>query len=278
MKISQRLRRWAFEIYSFVTAPLVVRNCLGVIGLFVGLFFLTLWLLKCYTHHGDSQQAPDFVGMNIRDAAVRAKTRSLRLLANDSVYEVGKAPGEVVAQTPKANSRVKAGRTIYVTITKNNPDIIRMPTLDGDDYDLYSKKLRLLGLKPRIYARVPDPKVEPNSIIHVLVRGDTITHKLRYGGYKVEMGAVIDFIISEQVLINVEMPDCVCLTYDEARFLIQSSNLNIGSVIKDATVTNELTAYVWRQNPPYSAEALMRVGEQIDLYLTQELPARCGRN
>ena len=246
-------------------------------GVFAGLFFLTLWLLKCYTHHGDSQQAPDFVGMNIRDAAVRAKTRNLRLLANDSAYEVGKAPGEILAQTPGVNSRVKAGRTIYVTIAKNNPDIIRMPTLDGDDYDLYSKKLRLLGLKPRIYARVPDPKVEPNSIIHVLVRGDTITHKLRYG-YKVEMGAVIDFIISEQVLINVEMPDCVCLTYDEARFLIQSSNLNIGSVIKDATVTNELTAYVWRQNPPYSTEALMRVGEQIDLYLTQELPARCGRN
>lgn len=250
---------------------------MGVIGLFAGLFFLTLWLLKCYTHHGDSQQAPDFVGMNIREAAVRAKTRGLRLLANDSIYVAGKAPGEILAQTPKANSRVKSGRTIYVTVTKNNPDIIRMPNLDGDDYDLYSKKLRLLGLKPRIYARVPDPKVEPNSIIHVLVRGDTITHKLKYG-YKVEMGAVIDFIVSEQVLINVEIPDCVCLTYDEARFIIQTSNLNVGAVIKDATVVNELSAYVWRQSPPYSPTELMRVGEQIDLFLTQEEPARCKGN
>lgn len=250
---------------------------MGVIGLFAGLFFLTLWFLKCYTHHGDSQQAPDFVGMNIREAAVRAKTRNLRLLANDSIYMSGKAPGEILSQTPKANSRVKSGRTIYVTVTKNNPDIIRMPNLDGDDYDLYSKKLRLLGLKPRIYARIPDPKVEPNSIIHVLVRGDTITNKLKYG-YKVEMGAVIDFIVSEQVLINVEMPDCVCLTYGEARFIIQTSNLSVGSVIKDATVVNELSAYVWRQSPPYSPTETMRVGEQIDLFLTQEEPARCKGN
>jgi len=40
-------------------------------------------------------------------------------------------------------------------------------------------------------------------------------------------------------------------------------------------VTDEESAFVWRQNPVFTEGATMRVGEQIDLYLTQEMPAAC---
>ncbi|TNE52598.1 MAG: PASTA domain-containing protein [Bacteroidetes bacterium] len=274
-KIWLKIRRVGFELYSFITAPFVMKNCLGLFGFFGGLFLLTFWWLKCYTNHGESVQVPNYVGMGLTEAKQKARSRDFQIIVNDSTYIPGRPPGEVLAQNPEPSSRVKEGRTIYFTVTKNNPDIIKMPNLVGsDDYDLYSRKCSRLGLKPRILSRVADAKLAPNTIVAVLYRGDTITQNIG-SGYKVEMGATIDFIISEQVALTVEIPDCICLTLDAARFLITASNLSIGAVIKDGTVFDQETAYVWRQNPKFEPEGQMRVGEQIDLYLTQDIPAGC---
>ncbi len=236
---------------------------------------LTMWWLKCYTQHGESVQVPNFVGMGFREASHKARLRGFQIVVNDSIYVPEKPPGVVLMQNPKPQSRVKEGRTLYFTVTKRNPDIVRLPNLVGnDDYDLYSRKCQRLGLKPRVIARIANPKLTPNTIIDVLYRGDTITQAIRYG-FEVEMGSEIDFVVSEQVAVVVEIPNCLCLTYDAARFLITSSNLNVGAVIKDATVVDEMSAYVWRQSPPYDPNGILRIGEQIDLYLTQELPAGC---
>ncbi len=274
-KIWLAIRQAGFEVYSFLTAPFVVRNCLGLIGFFSGLFLLTFWWLKCYTNHGESQEVPNFVGMGYRAASAMAMSSDFDVVVNDSIYVPGKPAGQILAQNPTPGSRVKEGRTLYFTVAKNNPDIIKMPDLVGsDDYDLYSRKCIRLGLKPQVLARIADPKLSPNTIVAVLFQGDTITEEIR-NGYRVEMGATIDFIVSEQVALTVEIPDCVCQTYDAARFLLSSSNLNVGAVIHDGTVVDQLTAYVWRQTPQFDPEGTMRVGEQVDLYLTQERPAGC---
>ena len=190
----ERIRRFGVELYAFFTTPFVLKNCLSMIGMMAGLLMLTFWWLKCYTNHGDSVQVPSYVGMSFREAARKARSRDFGVAVSDSLYVPGKPPGEIVAQDPKTESRVKEGRTIYFTVTKNNPDIIKLPTLAGsDDYELYSRKLSRLGLKPRIVARIPDPKLGPNIIIDVVYRGDTITRKINRG-MPVEMGATIDFI------------------------------------------------------------------------------------
>ena len=274
-KIWFAIRRVGFEVYSFWTAPFVIKNCLGLVGSFAGLLLLTFWWLKCYTNHGESLQVPNFVGMGYREATQKALGRDFEVVVNDSIYVPGKPAGQVLAQNPLPESQVKESRTIYFTVAKNNPDIIKMPAIVGsDDYDLYSRKCARLGLKPRVLARFADPRLSPNTIVAVLFQGDTITEQIRYG-YRVEMGATIDFIVSEQVNLTVEIPDCVCQTYDAARFLISSSNLSVGAVISDGTVTDQLSAYVWRQTPQHDPEGTMRVGEQINLYLTQEMPAGC---
>ena len=274
-RVWQRIRRFGFELYAFFTAPFVAKNLLGMIGLVTGLFMLTFWWLKCYTNHGESLQVPSYVGMSYREAARKAAARDFSVAVGDSLYVPGKPPGEVLSQNPRAESRVKEGRTIYFTVAKNNPDLIKLPDLSsGDDYELYSRKLTRLGLKPRILARVADPKLDPNTITAILYRGDTITKKI-LRGFTVEMGGTVDFIVSEEVTLTVNIPDCSCQTLDAAKFLIQASNLSVGSIIKDGTVTDEQSAYVYRQTPRYDANGTMRVGEQIDLYLTQDKPKNC---
>jgi len=41
-------------------------------------------------------------------------------------------------------------------------------------------------------------------------------------------------------------------------------------------VTDELNAYVWKQVPAYSPNTTIRIGEQVDVYLTQKPPAGCA--
>jgi beta-lactam-binding protein with PASTA domain len=211
--------------------------------------------------------------MSFKEAARKARSRDFSVAVSDSLYVQGKPPGEIVSQDPKPESRVKEGRTIYFTVTKNNPDIIKLPALSGsEDYEMYSRKLSRLGLKPRIIARVPDPVAGQNIILDVLYRGDTITKRIR-SGMPVEMGATIDFIVSEEVTMTVMIPDLVGQTLDAAKFLIQTSELSVGAIIPDGTVSkDDNDAYVYRQSPKFDANGTMRKGEQIDLYITKNEP------
>ncbi len=278
MRIWEKLRRIGVELYAFFTAPFVVRNCLSMIALTSVVLLFTFWWLKCYTHHGEKMEIPDFAGMLFRDAAKKARSQDFRVVINDSTYIAGKAPGIIIAQNPAAGSLVKDGRTIYFTITKSNPDIVKLPELAGaDDYDLYARKLSRMGLNPRIVSRVSDPRyTEPNIIMAVLHNNDTITQKIKRG-YSVEMGTIIDFVVSDQVSQTAHIPKCECETLGTAKFLIQSSKLSIGKIIPDGTVTDEETAYVYRQTPPYDENGIMRSGETVDLYITQDEPQKCKR-
>lgn len=271
----QKLRRFGVELYAYLTDFYVVKNYLGMLALVGGILLMTFWWLKCYTNHGESVQVPSYVGMNFREAARKARARNFEAAVNDSIYMPGKAPGEIITQDPKPQSRVKEGRTIYFTVTKNNPEIIKLPDLIGsDDYELYSRKLSRLGVKPRIIARVADPILEANTIVAVIYRGDTIPNR-KVAGFSVEMGAMLDFVVSEAVTLTVSIPDCVCQSLDAAKFLIQASDLSVGDVIPDASVTDLETAYVERQRPKFGPNETMRKGEQVDLYITQERPKFC---
>ncbi|MCC7466447.1 MAG: PASTA domain-containing protein, partial [Saprospiraceae bacterium] len=208
-----RIRRVGVEFYAFVTTPFVFKNCLGMVSIMFFFLMMTFWWLKCYTNHGESVQVPSYEGMSFREAAKKARSRDFSVAVSDSIYIPGEPPGQIVSQDPKPNSRVKEGRTIYFTVTKNNPDILKLPDLKaGDDYEIYSRRLSRIGLKPRIVARAADPGVAPNTIIAVIYKGDTITEQLRTGQVPVEMGASIDFVVSEEVTLTVTMPDCLCHT------------------------------------------------------------------
>ena len=272
----QKIRRFGVELYAFITTPFVLKNCLGMVGLMTFFLMLTFWWLKCYTNHGESVQVPSFVGMSFREAAKKARAKDFSVAVIDTIFIPGEPPGQIVLQDPKPNSRVKLGRTLYFTVTKNNPDILQLPDLKaGDDYEIYARRLTRIGLKPRIVARAADPNVGPNTIVAVIYKGDTITEKLRMHAMPVEMGATIDFVVSEEVTLTVNMPDCVCHTLSEARFLLQTSELNLGTVTKDASVDDEENAFVYRQTSKFDPNGTMRKGEQIDLYITQERPASC---
>ncbi len=276
-KWKERGKRWSKEGFAFLTSRIFLKNFGALLALMLVLLLLTSWWMRCYTHHGESLQVQDFIGLSLEDAVRKARKRSFEIVVNDSLFIVGKAPHEILEQTPPPLSRVKEGRKIYVSITKKTPDLMPLPDIIGgnDDYNQYRRSLGRLSINTKVKERRFSNKLEPNTILEVWYEDKDITDELR-DGFKVPMGSTLEVVVTERSGGSVQIPQLVCKNFDAANFLIGNYNLNIGSIIPDGTVTNQATAYVWRQLPPHRQGARMRIGGQIDIYLTQYRPEDCS--
>ncbi len=277
-KMWDKLKDFFRETGRFLSSKIFLKNFAGVLVFTVVILLLTSWWLRCYTNHGESLQVHDYIDLPLEDAIKKAESRSFSIVVNDSLYLVGKAPNLVIKQNPKPLSRVKENRKIYLTITASQGDPVTLPNLAGgnDAFDQYKKKLKRVSVAAKITGRRFNNKLAENTILEVIHEGDTITNQLD-DGYKVYPGSLVGFIVSERGGGSVSIPNLVCQKYDAARFLVGNYNLNIGSVIQDQTITNRETAFVWKQRPSFDEDGAMRVGEQIDIYLTQYRPDNCPK-
>jgi len=276
-EVQNRLKAWTKEVYLFLSSLFFLKNFAAMVGVIILLFFFTSWWMQCFTRHGESIQVDNFVGMRLAKAKKIAKPKHFKLQVLDSTWLEGKPPGLILLQTPKPLSRVKEHRTIYLTVTKQQPDLIRLPELSESSYDYlqYSKKLKRKNIKTKVRGRIFDRRQAINTILYLYFGDKKITDRDIKEGVKIPMGSELEFVITEKTSLTVEIPPLVCKRYDAVEFLISSSNLNLGTVHEDASVTNRATAYVWKQVPAYSATRNIPMGQKIELYLTQSRPEGC---
>ncbi len=271
----ENLKAFAKEVWLFLTSGIFLKNFAMMIAVVVGFSLFSNWFLGCFTNHGESVQVDDFTGMELSDAKRQARDKDFEFVIMDSVWTEGKPSGIILKQTPKPLSRVKEGRKIYVTVT-GNPDAYRLPDLklSAYDFDRYSKKLAMNGVKSRIKERVYDRKQSENSILYFYHDGKKITEREVKSGYYVMPGDVLEFVVTEQLSNELQVPDLVCMNFSAAEFLVSSSNLIIGTVNDEGAISNQSTAYVSRQEPP--AGEPIQMGGQITVWVTQTLPDGCS--
>lgn len=272
-----KIKSFFKEIWLFLSSGLFLTTFAKMIGIAILLFFMTTWWLRCYTDHGESVQVDDFTGMHISDASSKGKIKGFRFEVIDSAWRQGDPSGLIINQTPKPLSRVKEGRKIYVTVT-GEPKSVFLPLFEESSYDFeqYSRRLEIRhGIKVKVKERVYDRKQAENSIIHLFYKDKKVTDKDVKKGFKVQEGSTIEFVITERRTSSIDVPDLVCMDYDAANFLISSYNLNMGKIIEDATITDANSAYVYKQEPAYSPDLTVRLGSQVNIWITQDLPADC---
>ncbi len=242
------------------------------------LFLMTNWWLRCYTNHGQVISLEEFVGMPLERAKEKGKKHGFKFEVIDSTYKKNQPKGVIESQDPKPNSPVKENRTIYVTTTKFIPDTVPLPSFNDYDYEYerYKRYLISKDINPVIKDRIFDSRQSNNSILYFYHNGIKITDRdLRSKGYSVSMEDTLYFGVTERTSASVSIPNLVCMQYDAAEFLLSSSNLKVGEVHLDASVTDQTTAYIWRQRPEFRVRRVISVGSQIELFLTQEKPDGC---
>jgi len=247
------------------------------------LIYALMWFLGYYTLHGESIEVPDLVNMKIEEAEKLLKTRQLDFIVTDSICKGAGLGGLIKEQTPKAKARVKESRKIYLTITRNSECTVNLyyKQVIGRPRDYVVKQLERSNLKVGKLEYRPGGKAE-NTVIEAHINGAPLFIEADPNAgerpptepKKIPQNAVVDLVLLEGVdALPQFTPELICGSYDEAEFTVKGSQFNMGTIFTKGTISDTLSAWVYRQSPSPGVVATMGAG--IDLWLMQEFPEGC---
>ncbi len=265
----------AKEVWSFLSSPIFLKNFGALLATGFLLVFLTNKWLGCYTHHGEAIPVPDFVGLSIDEAQKAAAENEMQIVVRDSIWVENQKGGIVLPpQEPSPGSFVKRNRKVYVRISRETPDEVALPELTGIyDFEQYQRQLSRRKLKLKIKERTYHPKYAENTILHLEYNGKIFKEDdLRGGKVKVPKGSTIYAVVTRRTADFVNVPDLICLTLSEAQLPLNAANLK-QDLIKDASVSEEGSAIIWKQEPEPGVR--IQPGNTIKIYLTQSPPDNC---
>lgn len=253
------------SLKAFLKSRTFIVNILLIVVLFGGIAYLTLVMLKVYTHHGKTYAVPNFIGLSEKDAGILAKQNKLRYEVFDSVFVPEALPGTVIGQYPETGYKVKQRRTIYLTMSAIQPEKVTLPVVV--DVSLREAKSRLenAGLKLGVVQYRPSEFV--NLVLDKSLNGmdlpdDTLLIK----------GTAVDLIVGKGLSNEVtQVPNLFGYSIDDAKSAIYTVGLNIGALVYDntcKTAEDSLNARIWKQKPAFEAEKYLELGTSVDLWLT----------
>ena len=172
----------------------------------------------------DNVKVPAVTGLDKDEAIKLLKEKKLNGLIVKTVNDDSVEAGKIVEQSPAANSEVKEGTNVELTVSvgKNKTIVPNLSNIDLDKVeDILSKSNLSLGKVERKY----DDKVDENKIISQSVNF----------GEEVEKGTKIDIFVSRgKEDKKVEVPDLMGKTEAEAIKILYDSGLAVGKTEKKA--------------------------------------------
>jgi eukaryotic-like serine/threonine-protein kinase len=262
------------EIYYFFSSKIFWIQFGKIAGLTVGGLLLVFWFMTCFTRHGSSVSVGNYVGKNMKQVLRDLDDDGFDFIVTDSIYLEDRPADIVLEQNPAPGSPVKSGRTIYLKITKAAGDMIVLPDIAGrDDINSYTDIMRSYGFKVGRVDTVPDPDLGDGTIKQVLIHGRDVTNQLQ-AGFKAPQGSLIDFVISRKES-RPSVPNFVeegfYNTVEQYIAKLQWRELNVATVIKDPSVTDENSAFVIKVMPRPGNE--LNKGDSVTIFITQKNPA-----
>jgi beta-lactam-binding protein with PASTA domain len=169
---------------------------------------------------------------------------------------------------------VKVGRTIYLTVNKVVPPMVEMPDLEGLTFR--SAEMTLHSRRLNVGDTMYKPDFATNTVLQQL-----LNHKPIKAGRQIPEGSSIDLVLSSGTgSVENPVPNLIGMTFTEAKETLAAMNLNLGTVMIDAGVSDTANAFVYKQLPPVKNELgeirTVRAGQIVDLYLSAGKPAPAG--
>lgn len=108
---------------------LLLVNLVAMVTVVVAAVIITFRWIDKYTEHGVALMVPDITGLQEEEAMDKLAQHHLVGVTDGHVYVKGVPPGEITAQRPAANAKVKRGRKIYLTVSSGNQPMIAIPDI-----------------------------------------------------------------------------------------------------------------------------------------------------
>ncbi|MDN5203795.1 PASTA domain-containing protein [Fulvivirgaceae bacterium BMA10] len=241
----------------------VAIHLVAVLALGVGLIMLFFYVyLPNATSKDETVTVPNLTGFHIDDIDNHLTDRNLIFeVTADSGYSADQAPLTVLQQYPKALSKVKEQRKIYITLNAEKPPKVRMPKLVEGSLKSAQIQLKALGLE--IGKREYVPHWAFGLVLKQSYNGNEIEE-----GELIYKGSKIDLVIGDSnSKIDFPAPDVIGQIYDEAVFEIEGYNLKVGVVLEETEEVEEdlPPGTITRQTP--GSDEHVRSGDVIDLWV-----------
>lgn len=211
---------------KFLISKRFLKHLLAAVTIVIVLLFALFKGLNGYTNHGEALKVPDVTGLNETQVRRILGSNNMRFEIIDSVYSANDAPGAVVDQIPKADSKVKEGRKIFLTINAIAPRMVSIPDIRYSSLRQARSHLKGVGLKVGdiMYA----PSENENLVMDVFFEKKAISNE-----DMVPFGSSIDLVVGKRSSQKTSVPALKGLTEKQAKLKLVSLSLNLGTVVKD---------------------------------------------
>lgn len=210
------------SLKQFLKSKSCLFHLILIVVSFLLLLVLSFFALKIYTRQGKEFIVPNLEGKSLMEIESIKEMSNFNLIIIDSIYKEDSPSGIVLTQEPIADSKVKKGRKIYVTITSASGDELNMPLCTDISLKTAVQSISDIGL------RIGNITFIPGDISNVVVEQRKNGKKIRQND-KVKRGDVIDLVVEMNINNSTtNMPDILGKTEAEAERMLWSAGLNVG--------------------------------------------------
>ena len=249
---------------TYIKSPEFRKTLLRVVVVYLCFMALIWFFLNWYTDHGEFITVPELKGMKLEEAAAALDERDLNYLVIDSIYDKKATPGSVMDQSPVAESQVKDGRQVFLTIYSFSPPLERLGVKEGDFAQVAMIKLNNKGIEyDTLYE---DNNTYAGSVIKVTYKGRRTSPE-----DMIPKGEKVKLVIGRAVRTKSIVPDLHGLTCKQAEILLDSLNFvcncRFEPEISFASAQDSASYRVCRQNPEHDPILGASPGRIVDLWL-----------
>lgn len=239
-------------------------NIVCIVLFFIAAFFVFTSWINSYTLHGESVEVPNYSNLDVEAAQVLAERDGLKIKISDTLCVDYAQPGVIVDHYPTAGSKVKKGRTIYLSVNSMSPVMVIMPKITDVSLRQATQILENKGLKVGVLEYKPD-------FANNYVFEQRYNSKQIEPGTKIPKGSSIDLLVGkggDDVLIDI--PSLIGLSWNTLNDSLIARGLNVNPIFTAEILTMEdsLKAKIQRQSPAYIEGAKMTASETIDVWFS----------
>lgn len=254
---------------KFITHRPLWLNIIVGLALAALLFLFLMLSLKWITNHGEAKTIPFVVGKTFDEALIILNDQGFEVVVQDSIYQDSIPRFTVIKQVPDGDAVVKVNRTVYLTINRSVPPVVEMPNVIGYSFRNAEMVLKNMGL--RIGDTTFRPDFAKNSVLEQWYNNQKIEP-----GMKLQMGSAIKLVLGSGVgQTEFVVPQIVGMTFGEAKALLESNGIGIGSIVAPL-VEDTLNAFIVAQNPERfnvdGKRLKIRPGQLMDVQLSTTRP------
>jgi eukaryotic-like serine/threonine-protein kinase len=235
---------------------------LVLVTLFV-LLFIFFQSLNAITKHGQESIVPKVEGQKLGKAMKALDGFELQI---DSIYLPYKDPLEIIYQEPKAGSKVKNGRIIFLTVNKTCPPMVAMP-------ELVNMSFRNAVLTLQSYRLIMGDTIYQADIAAGAVLAQQFNGIQIKSGTMLPIGSKINLVVGTGLSDStMDVPDMIGKTYGEIKTLLSGMGVT-SNIVWEGAITDSNTAIVFNQFPESKSELdfvnSIAPGDMIDIRIMQ---------